>query len=404
MPRKSIVVTTAAVAALLALVALLVLRQAPRGPSAEAIADRPPLSERGALPVLWDAPAFSFRDQEGRPFASRDLRGHVWISDFFFTSCTSICPMMTARMAELQTLVLNPEVRFVSFSVDPEHDTPEVLKRYASMWKADPARWRFLSTDRKGLAETAAAMRTFVSPPEEDGPIQHSGVFILTDGEGRVRGVYDSSEPSALARLITDALTLAGTPPKAAPAVAPAPSAPEPARESARPGRALYISSGCLACHTQTRIAPSLAGRLGTRVRLSDGSTATYDEAYVRESILDPNAKIAAGYAAMMPSYRGRLKGAEIEQLVDYVTSLPPDARTDAAAGASNRTEPAGHIDPVCGMSVEDGPGVIRVRFRGKAYFFCSETCRDRFRKSPERFVRGAGTSTNADPAGRIPP
>ena len=404
MGRRPILV--ASVLALLAVAIATILasraeRRSRQATSAEAVAGRPSPPGGAPLPVLWDAPAFSFHDQDGRPFGDRDLRGHVWIADFFFTSCTSICPAMTARMAELQRVVWNPSVHLVSFSVDPGHDTPPVLHEYARLWRADGSRWHFLSTDGKGLAETAAGMKTFVSPPGEDGPIQHSAIFALTDGEGRVRGVYDSTDPVALRRLATDALTLAGTPPAQPPAVDPAWAAPEPSRESGRPGQALYVTTGCLACHTQSRVAPPLAGRLGTSVHLADGSSATFDADYVRESILDPRAKVVAGYPASMPGYRGRLTATQVEQLVEYIAALEGDAAPGGAPPGSHTAASGALTDPVCGMAVEDTPGALRATHRGQTFLFCSPTCRERFLKRPEEFVHGGEGRPDAAPRPR---
>src|SRR5439155_18500727 len=75
---------------------------------------------RPAPPVLWDAPAFSFIDQDGRPVSSDDMRGSVWVADFVFASCAGVCPIMSARMGKLQQEITDPAVKFISFSVDPE--------------------------------------------------------------------------------------------------------------------------------------------------------------------------------------------------------------------------------------------------------------------------------------------
>ena len=89
------------------------------------------------LPELWRVPGFSFRDQHGKSTTDRELLGHVWIADFIFTSCTTVCPMLSAQMVMLQRSLPHPELRFVSFSVDPAHDTPEVLQAYAQRWQGD---------------------------------------------------------------------------------------------------------------------------------------------------------------------------------------------------------------------------------------------------------------------------
>ena len=360
------------------------------GPSAAVVAYRSASSSpEGALPVLWAAPEFAYPDQNGRQFSSSDLRGHIWVSDFFFSSCTSICPMMTARMAALQKSIADPNVRFVSFSVDPDHDTPAVLRQYATMWKADDARWRFLSTERRKLAVTAAGMRTFVQPPDENTPIQHSSLFTLTDGDGQVRGVYDSADDVALRRLVRDAARLAGRP---VPATAAqndedmAGKMPESGAAAQTPGAALYASRGCLGCHEQGRVAPPLEGVFGRKVTLTDGRTVTSDEAYVRESILDPAAKVVAGYPALMPSYRGQLTNAELDQMIEYLRSLRQASDAGELGDPARAQEPQ-TIDPVCKMAVSANSDTPHAEFKGTTYHFCSRTCREQFLKAPSRYA-----------------
>jgi protein SCO1/2 len=276
----------------------------------------------GKLPILWQAPAFSFVDQSGHAITDKDLRGHVWVSDFFFAGCTSICPAMTLAMSQLQQTITNPAIEFISFDVDPDHDTPKVLAEYARMWHADNARWHFLSTDREHLAATAAAMKTFVQPPTADSPIQHSSIFILADQNGNVRGVYDSTDPTALRQLARDAMNLAGTPlPQSLASDGPL-SLSQTINPNENPGAALFVSRGCAACHSQGKVAPPLTNCFGNPVLVNDGKTVMADEAYLRESILDPGAKIVAGYPNMMPSYRGQLDEEQLAQVIAYVESL----------------------------------------------------------------------------------
>jgi protein SCO1 len=386
--RRIIMIAGAVVAAWLAGTVLVVMWiGGVAKPSAESVAYTLPLSpQSGALPILWPAPAFSYADQNGQLFSDKDLRGHIWVSDFIFTSCTSICPMMTARMARLQEHITDSNVQFVSFSVDPDHDTTAVLRQYATMWKADDARWRFLSTDRKRLAATAAGMRTFVQPPDRDTPIQHSSIFILTDGEGQVRGVYDSNDDIAMLRLVKDVLRLSGGKTaepqvKGADALAAVDEFPE---GEGTPGAAIYAALGCVGCHSQGRVAPSLAGCFGRKVQLADGRTVTADEAYLRESILDPATKVVAGYPSMMPGYRGQITDAELGQLMEYLKS----SRANSAAGTDRLKKPQA-IDPVCKMALPEPPQ--QVEFEGRTYYFCSVSCRDRFLKEPARYRQPAG-------------
>src|SRR6267142_2384527 len=94
-------------------------------------------------------PAFQLVNQNGQPFGSGQLAGKIWIADFIYTTCPGPCPMISSRMSELQKPLEKSDVHLVSFSVDPEKDTPQVLRGYADKLQADPARWDFV-TGRKG--------------------------------------------------------------------------------------------------------------------------------------------------------------------------------------------------------------------------------------------------------------
>jgi protein SCO1/2 len=379
----------------LALAVMLVEKPTSPGASADTSADEaayqlPHVQPGSPLPVLWDAPAFSYVDENGRTFTSDDLRGHVWIADFFFTTCTSICPMMTLRMSQLQTLLGATDVQLVSFSVDPDHDKPAVLKEYAKGWKADETRWHFLSTDATHLLETAAGMKVFVQPPQKDQPIQHSGLFSLVDAQGKVRGVYDSSDIDALHRLGADALNLAGAP-GAQLALSQAGWADPAAGINVHaPGAAIYLACGCVACHSQGRVAPSLSGLYGNEVHLDDGRTLTADDSYLRKSLLDPDAVRVAGYPKLMPGYRAQLADSDLDLVVQYIKSLANQSPPSDEGSA----EPSGvphAIDPVCKMEVEAIEQTIHLDYKGTRYYFCSDTCRRLFLLAPDKFAKGTG-------------
>jgi protein SCO1/2 len=160
------------------------------------------------LPVLGTVPSFVLTERSGRPIAAHDLAGAVWVADFIFTRCPDVCPALTARMARLQT-VLPADVRLVSISVDPTHDTPEVLRQYATRAAAKDG-WLFLTGPR---ADVAALLRDgFRVAYADDGPpsapITHSDRFVLVDRELRIRGYYHGDEPDDLARLERDASAL----------------------------------------------------------------------------------------------------------------------------------------------------------------------------------------------------
>jgi len=158
------------------------------------------------LEPKFDAPQFSLIDQQGRPFSNADLKGRPWISQFVFTTCQSICPMMMAKMAALQKTI-DPQVRFVSFSVDPDHDRPPVLLAKANSLGADNDRWRFLTNpdgNKTGIGQVVTGMFE-ARPGPTDPNTMHSERFFLFDGQGRCRGIYPSSTPGAMEQLTQDA-------------------------------------------------------------------------------------------------------------------------------------------------------------------------------------------------------
>jgi protein SCO1/2 len=157
------------------------------------------------LDPIFDAPAFKFIDQDGKPFDSSQLHGKVWVADFVFTSCSSFCPLMTQQMHELQKKTA--AVQLVSFSVDPEHDTPAVLKTYAQSYGADLSRWHFLTGDKEMLWNVSNAMKLAVGPGDNH-QVMHSTHFLLVDRGGHVRGVYDYKDAGYLDKLIADANAL----------------------------------------------------------------------------------------------------------------------------------------------------------------------------------------------------
>lgn len=164
------------------------------------------------LPELFFAPEFSLINQNGQNMGSKDLQGKVWIADFIFTLCAGPCPMMTAKMANLQKEIQNDQVRLVSFSVDPQRDTPAVLKEYAARFEADESRWHFLTGEEAAIYDVAAGMKIAAKPAEGETPILHSTRFLLVDRGGGVRGVYDSADAGAMKKLAADASALAAEP------------------------------------------------------------------------------------------------------------------------------------------------------------------------------------------------
>lgn len=182
------------------------------GAAAGAVALR---SRPSPLPDLGSLPPFSLTAHTGRPLSSEDLRGHVWVADFIFTRCAGICPAMTSRMARLQDEI-PAGARLVSFTVDPQHDGPDVLARYARDFHAGQA-WLFATGPQQALyclATQGFRMEALEVAPDQraaggDGPFLHSSRFVLVDASGRIRGYYDSADEAAVRRLAQDLRRLA---------------------------------------------------------------------------------------------------------------------------------------------------------------------------------------------------
>jgi protein SCO1 len=162
------------------------------------------------IPVLFPAATFALTDQNGKPFGTEQLRGKPYICDFIFTTCGGICPMMSHKMAELQKQT-PAGVQLVSLTVNPETDTPPVLKKYAGEYGADESRWHFLTGTPKQMVDAVSGMKLPYEAATPSMSIGHSDKFLLIDGDGNVRGIADSNDPDAMKRLISDAAWLAGT-------------------------------------------------------------------------------------------------------------------------------------------------------------------------------------------------
>ena len=156
------------------------------------------------LPVIRAVPEFSLIDQNGRTVTNEDLRGKIWIADFIFTRCKGPCPLMTARMLEMQkALVKTPEVKLVSVTVDPEYDTPEVLRAYAEANFADADRWKFLTGD-KTVIEKLVTEGFMQHLAEENGEPVHGTMFLVVDGNGMVRSARMLEDPELIPKILTD--------------------------------------------------------------------------------------------------------------------------------------------------------------------------------------------------------
>ena len=160
------------------------------------------------LPLVGDVPEFSLTQRDGRTITKADLAGQPWVANFVFTTCPGPCPKLSARMSALQREIVQRgwQVRLVSFSVDPLHDTPKVLQQYARRFKADPAVWWFLTCDdepkmyelvEKGFLQSVVA-KTYKSA------LIHSNYMVIVDGQGRLRAFHDGLDAGAAERILVD--------------------------------------------------------------------------------------------------------------------------------------------------------------------------------------------------------
>jgi protein SCO1/2 len=171
----------------------------------------------GELKVFGKVPDFSLIERSGGRLQLSDLRGKTWIANLFYTTCTDTCPLQSAEMAKLQSDVTEwTDVKLVSISVDPEHDSPKVLSQYAERYRAEPDRWLLLTGDKEAIYRLAqegfrlSVASASESGGQDDNTFIHSPRFVLVDREGRIRGYYDSRDPEAIRRLHRDLRTLLG--------------------------------------------------------------------------------------------------------------------------------------------------------------------------------------------------
>jgi protein SCO1/2 len=182
----------------------------------------------GPLPSLGTLADFQLTDQNAAAFTPASLSGKVWLAAFMFTRCPTICPVITARMREVQALAKQRGVplHLVSFSVDPEFDTPEVLRDYAQKYGADQSSWSFVTGDNAVIRKAAEegfkiAVEGKPTPQAVDFGISHGSHLVLVDGKRMIRGYYRSSEAESVESVVRDAARLAAETPRTASAEQP---------------------------------------------------------------------------------------------------------------------------------------------------------------------------------------
>jgi protein SCO1 len=160
--------------------------------------------------VYYRIPKFSFTNQDNADVSHKNYDGKVFVADFFFTTCKSICPVMSSQMARLQTLIqkenLQNEVMFLSHSVKPLEDTPEVLKNYGNSLGADFSNWNFVTGKPDDIYDQAQQGYMLSAFPSDtaDGGVFHTDKFTLIDREMHIRGYYDGTSTKEVNQLFED--------------------------------------------------------------------------------------------------------------------------------------------------------------------------------------------------------
>jgi cytochrome c oxidase assembly protein subunit 15 len=193
-PFTRVAVNAAVIVLVMAIGAYGVVRQAERS--------------RLDLPYIQQIPDFTYEDRNGEPFGSADMSGKLTIVDFFFTSCRGPCPVMAVRMQNVYEYFSHSDkLQIVSISVDPENDTPEVLRDYAAALGVTDARWKFI----RGTMEETSALAEQGFLVSGDLPGMHSTKFILVDQDGWIRGYYNHDDDASQRLLKQHVVELAGS-------------------------------------------------------------------------------------------------------------------------------------------------------------------------------------------------
>ena len=152
-------------------------------------------------------PAFSFTNQYGKTISQRDFNGKIYVADFFFTTCPTICPVMKKNMLTVyKAYKESPDVRILSHSIDPDHDTPAVLKQYAQELEITGTMWQFVTGDREKIYAIGENhyLVTVGKDATAPGGYIHSGAFVLIDKQKHIRGMYDGTTLEGTQKLIRD--------------------------------------------------------------------------------------------------------------------------------------------------------------------------------------------------------
>lgn len=152
-------------------------------------------------------PDFSFTNQDKQTITEKDFKNKVYVADFFFVTCPTICPIMKKNMLTVyKEFKDNPDVKILSHTIDPEHDTPEILKQYATDLGITGNMWQFVTGDREKIYDIGQKhyMVSAMEDSSQAGGYIHSGAFVLIDKDRHIRGMYDGTTQEGTDKLIKD--------------------------------------------------------------------------------------------------------------------------------------------------------------------------------------------------------
>lgn len=176
------------------------------GRQPDAVVILQPQATPASLQKYWTVPDFSLTERSGKALSLADLSGKVWVADFFYTTCPGPCPALQSRFTEVQkALGPLPDVRFLSITVDPQKDTPEVLDVYAKRFQAGP-QWSFCTGERDAIFKLAhdGFKLPIADGTPESGPVTHTTRLVLVDRTGTVRGFYEGSTEDGVKNIVAD--------------------------------------------------------------------------------------------------------------------------------------------------------------------------------------------------------
>lgn len=155
------------------------------------------------LPVFQQVPSFTLEDGNKKPIGLDDLKGKIWVAQFFFSRCVGVCPVTTAHLAQIhRAYVLEKDIQLVSITVDPDNDQGEKLLEYAKKFQANPNKWYFLSGDISDIQKLSE--KGFRLAASKENMLDHSKRFVLVDTDAMIRGYYDGMKQKSMDQLFRD--------------------------------------------------------------------------------------------------------------------------------------------------------------------------------------------------------